>query len=307
MPLAEQKTSTRVAINNLLFATDFSPAAQTALPYALAIARHYGSVLHAAHIISDLRVLSRPQGDLQTFESISAAEKHEALQSLNNLAPELEECEHRIHVRSGNVADVLSEIILKEHIDLLVVGTHGRSGLGKFVLGSTAEKLVRQALCPVLTVGPKASGQVSEEFDTSAQDFRVAEVNITNVLVAVDFTPECLNAAPLAVSLAEEFQACLTLLHVIDQNRPVPCQSILQRLEDLLPSEVGCWCKPRTIVKFGEAAERILQTALECQADVIVLGVKAAKARMRAMTHLPWSTAHKVIANASCPVLTVRN
>jgi nucleotide-binding universal stress UspA family protein len=155
------------------------------------------------------------------------------------------------------------------------VGTQGRSGLGKFFLGSTAEELVRQAPCPVLTVGPKASGHVREEFDASAQDFRVAEINISDVLFAIDFT--------------------------------VPCQLVLQRLEDLLPSEVGCWCKPETIVKFGEAAERILQTASERQANVIVLGVKAAKAHMGAVTHLPWSTAHKVIANAPCPVLTVRS
>jgi nucleotide-binding universal stress UspA family protein len=308
MPLAEQKTTTRVALNNVLFATDFSGAAQAALPYALAISRHYGSTLHSVHVIPDFNVLVHPQAvDPVTFEAAYEAEKREALEHMRDLTSELQEVPHSTYIRRGRVWDAVSEIIAEQHIDLLVVGTHGRSGLGKLLLGSVAEELLRQAACPVLTVGPKASGGIREELDETTEDVRSADVELKQIICAVDFSPESLAAAPFAVSLAEEFQACLRLLHVIDQNRPVPGQLVLQRLENLVPTEVAFWCRPETIVKFGEAAEKILQAASECRAELIVLGVRAAKAHLGAATHFPWSTAHKVIAGAPCPVLTVGN
>jgi len=127
---------------------------------------------------------------------------------------------------------------------------------------------------------------------------------------ATDFSPESLAAAPFATSLAQEFQARLTLLHVIEKigdldptSRPI--DHALQRLESLVPAEAGLWCSTKPSVQYGPPAERILQAALDCKADVIVLGVRAAAGHLGAATHLPWATAHKVIAHAHCPVLTI--
>ncbi len=72
-----------------------------------------------------------------------------------------------------------------------------------------------------------------------------------------------------------------------------------------MPEEASLWCSPRSSVQFGPPADCILQEALDSKADLIVLGVRAAAGHLGAATHLPWATAHKVIAQAHCPVLTI--
>lgn len=308
MPVAEQKISTRISLKNIMFATDFSTFAEAALPYAVAIARHYGSRLHAAHVIPDFNILVNPQAiDPITFQSAYEAEKRAALEKIRALAPHLQGTDHHTYVRHGNVWNELSEIISQQHIDLLVLGTHGRTGLGKLIMGSVAEQVVRQCPCPVLTVGPNVSSQVKEEFDEATKDVRIADIELKQVIFAVDFNPESLAAAPFAFSLAEEFQARLGLVYVIQRDLPTPIRLVWQRLEDLVPKEAALWCKPEKIVEFGTAAERILESASERSADLIVLGVRSAKTHLASATHFPGSTAHRVIAGASCPVLTVRS
>ena len=79
----------------------------------------------------------------------------------------------------------------------------------------------------------------------------------------------------------------------------------LQRLEKLVPEEASLWCSPRPVVQIGSPADCILQEALDTRADLIVLGVRAASGNLGAATHLPWATAHQVIAEAHCPVLMI--
>jgi len=307
MPLAEQKASTRISLKNVLFATDFSAVAQAALPYAVAISRHYGSTLHAVHVIPDFNILVHPQAvDPVTFEFAYEAEKRAALKHMRVLVPDLLSINHHMYIRHGGIWDALSEIMSQQQIDLLVLGTHGRRGLSKLITGSVAEELVRLAPCPVLTVGPKVSGVVKEEFDEALQDIRPAEIELKQIIFAMDFNPESLAAAPFAISLAEEFQARLGLVYVIPKDLPTPSRQVLQRLEHLVPAEAALWCRPENLVKFGKPAEQILQCASERSADLIVLGVRSAKAHLGSATHFPWSTAHRVIAGASCPVMTVR-
>ena len=308
MPLAEEKTTTRISLKNILFATDFSAFARAALPYAIAISCHYGSKLHAVHVIPDFNILVHPQAvDPVTFESAYEAEKRAALEQMRALVPDLQGIDHDTYIRHGNVWGAISEIISQQHIDLLVLGTHGRSGLGKVIMGSVAEELVRQAPCPVLTVGPRASGLVKEEFDEAAQDICPAEIELKQIIFAVDFNPESIAAAPFAISLAEEFQAQLGLVYVIPRDLPTPSRLVLQRLEDLVPPEAALWCRPENIVKFGAASEQILQCASERCADLIVLGARSAETYLGSATHSPWSTVHRVIASAKCPVLTIRS
>jgi nucleotide-binding universal stress UspA family protein len=302
-----EKTDTRVSLKNVLFATDFSATAQAALPYALAISRHYGSMLHAVHVIPDFDILVHAQAsDPVTFEKAYDAEKCVRLEQMRDLGPDLEEVAHRTHIRHGKVWEAVSHIISAQDIDLLVLGTRGRGGIEKLVMGSVAEELLRQARCPVLTVGPKASGRVKEEFDAAADDIRVVDLELRQILLALDFNPASLRAAPFAISLAEEFQARLGLLYVIEHAQLSPRQLILERFEELLPAQSSLGSRPEKIVKCGSVPDEILAGAAECQADMIVLGVRAAKAPLTGATHFPWSTAHRVIANADCPVLTVR-
>jgi nucleotide-binding universal stress UspA family protein len=180
------------------------------------------------------------------------------------------------------------------------MATHGREGLGRFILGSVAEDVFRQVPCPVLTVGPKVTAQV-----IGGPEFR-------QILFATNFGPESLAAVRYAVSLAQEFGTGLTLLNVMDEKDfepPADPQVVLQnrmdRLHKVIPSDAEPWREPDFVVEFGKASEQILNVAQERNADLIVLGAKFA-AHGGAATHVASATAHTVVSHATCPVLTVR-
>lgn len=306
MPALEHKTNTRILLNNVLYATDFTTASGEALPYALAICRHYESTLHAVHVLPEFDAWVHAEAvNPVTLESACEAKSRDALGRMRQLSPELESAPHHMYVRRGKIWDVVSKIVDEQHIDLLVAGTHARERIGKLQIGSVAEEMLRQSPCPVLTVGPKARGRVKEEFDNTGKDVRPAEIELKNIIFATDFSSESYAALPLAISLAEEFQAKLGLLHVIRDEGDAPIQLAIERLERLVPEEARLWCRPETIVKFGSADEKIRETAVKFNADLIVLGIHSATDHLGAATHFPWSVAHRVIANAQCPVLTV--
>ena len=182
-----------------------------------------------------------------------------------------------------------------------MLGTRGRSGVAKFFLGSVAEEIFRQAPCPVLTVGP---------FTPGGPAWGGA---ITEIVYATDFSPESVAAAAHAISLAQEFQARLTLMHVIANEAPgdllLPGELVKateQHLRNLVPPEAELWCEPRFVVEQGSPAEKILEVAKHHSADLIVLGMHKPSGFPGADTHLPIAIAHKVISRAPCPVLTVR-
>jgi nucleotide-binding universal stress UspA family protein len=171
------------------------------------------------------------------------------------------------------------------------------------VLGSVAEEIFRQASCPVLTVGPNTT--------TTAAGKKPGEV--TRILFATDFSPGSNAAAPYAVSLAQECQAYLTLLHVIGEPKPGKLvkpadlvHSYSQLLHKLVPAEPDLWSVPEYVVEKGDPAQKILEVAARTGAELIVLGVRQPSGFPGAATHLPIATAHKVVSHATCPVLTIR-
>jgi nucleotide-binding universal stress UspA family protein len=135
---------------------------------------------------------------------------------------------------------------------------------------------------------------------------------VSNILYANDLSPESLVAASYAISLAQEYKAHLTLLHVIapqgtgDLVAPHELMASSERLiRNMVPVEARLWCEPRYLVEEGDPAAKILETAERMRADLIVLGVRRTS-NLGAATHLPGATAHKVVTQATCPVLTVR-
>ena len=309
MLVVEPGTNTRVSLKNVLFATDFSSVAEGALAYALAICRHYGSMLHATHAIPEVNILVKAETVApDILDSGYETIRRDAIERMMHLSPALENIPHHIYVRRGNVWNVLSEIITKEHVDLVVLGTHGRTGLGKLLMGSVAEEILHQAPCPVLTIGPRACGGLRQEFQPDGKELAPEEIEFREIIFATDFSPESVAATRFAISLAEEFQARLGLLHVIeehDRDQPSPTDWALERLERLVPEDAALRCKPAIVIKFGSPAECILKAAAERNADLIVLGVRPA-AHLGIAAHLTRGTTHKVVAHSCCPVLTVR-
>ena len=307
----QEQTPRTMALKNVLFATDFSATSDAALPYATAICRRFGSTLHSAHVLSDASLLMMTGGvDYVSMSTIYEDAHTEAKEKLEQISARVEGIPHNNHVRHGQVWKNLSGIIAENDIDLIVVGTHGRTGLGKLLLGSVAEDILRHASCPVLTVGPKVSGRNKlPAFQDRARDLAPVELDLRQIVFASNFTPNSALIARTAVSLAEEFRARLTLVHVIEDyiqlgSRPGPIEDGVRRLLYLIPSNAALQYTPETVLEFGPAAERILKVAGERESDLIVLGARASAEV--GTTHLPWSTAHHVIANAHCPVLTIR-
>jgi nucleotide-binding universal stress UspA family protein len=310
---AESHTSqtTALSVKNVLFATDFSASSEAALPYATAICRHFGSTLHTAHVLSDASILMMTGGvDYVSMSTIYEDAHTEASEKLDQISARLQGMPHHSYVRHGQVWENLAGIVRDEEIDLIVLGTHGRTGLGKLLLGSVAEDILRHAPCPVLTVGPKVFGRAKlPEFQSRGRDLAPLELELRQILFATNFAQNSALVAQEAISLAEEFRARLTLLHVIEDytqlgSRPGPIEDGIRRLHDLIPKNAALQYAPETLLEFGSASDCILKAAAEREADMIVLGARASIEV--GTTHLPWSTAHHVIAGANCPVLTIQ-
>lgn len=297
MKLAD--ATARVSLKNILFATDFSQPSEQALPVARAIARGYGSKVFAVHVLTPA---AYPPVPPETAAATAAAVEEYVEGEMQRIESQLAGLPHETVIeRDIAVWPALRRVIKDQSIDLLVLGTHGRTGAQKLLMGSVAEEIFRQSPVPVLTIGPRVRTSVHG----GAQFHRV--------LLATDFTPESLAAAPYAISLAQENQARLTLLYVVpleggshaEKGKVEPVAALLYRLGELVPADAELWCHPETILEYGNPAERILAAARERGADLIVIGVRGARGHLGAATHLERATAHKVVAGADCPVLTV--
>ena len=298
-------------LRSVLMATDLSPTSAKPLHHALAIARHYGAKLYVAHVVSPAAYL---MAGPEALELAYQGASDEAQQLQRDLLDDgsLNGLDHTFIIRSGLVWEELQAIILQKQVDLVVVGTHGRRGIEKVLLGSIAEQVFRDASCPVLTVGPH-----------SYQDRRVdLPGEIRTYLFATDFGEASLRALPQAVSLANQTNARLILLHVVPaapvphipgwytsseimsmrENARITCAL---RLEQLMPRDEEMPIESEFVVQFGIPSEKILQVALDKRAELIILGLRHASLAS-AISHKPWATAYEIVRGAGCPVLTVR-
>lgn len=286
---------TRITLKNILFATDFSQAAGAAAPIAIQIARRYGAKVYGVHVNRfDDYTAAAPSA----WAAMAERAEKETREDAGRLNEQLQSIEHEVVIGEGNLWEVLSNMIQQKEIDLVVVGTRGRTGFGKTLLGSVAEQILRQSPCPVLTVGPHVNPW-SDEY-----------VKMREILYATNLSTDAPVAAPYAISLAQENQAHLVLLHVIEDPKagdlvdsPEVTDLKERKLQQLVTEQAGLWCEPTYIVEQGPAAEKILDVAKRRPTDLIVLGARSAKGLA---THMNIGTVHKVVSQAKCPVLTVR-
>jgi nucleotide-binding universal stress UspA family protein len=287
----------RVAISKIMVTTDFSEVSDRALDYALALARRYDARIYLAHVISpDPFQFAEPQLAQATYEKVRQAAEEGITDIL--ISGKLRGVPHEVLMEEGNVWPSLEALAVKNEIDLIVTGTHGRGKVQKLLIGSVAEEIFRKADCAVLTVGPAVINPNAKEVD------------FNHILFATDFGPGAEKAAAYAFSLAQEHNATLTLLHVIESAAAYTEESVARqrelnvtRMKQLMPAGSENWCKPEFRTTFGAAVEEILIAARESKADLIVMG---AKARKSLAGHAPLTIAYNVVTKATCPVLTVR-
>jgi len=292
------QTKTRISLKNILYATDFSPAAAAALPYVKGLSKQYGATAHAVHVrMPATYPIVGPEMMPQVIEAAEEQAKFEAQQLHEMLAG----IPHDVAVTEGVLWPTITDMIREKNIDLVVIGTRGRTGVGRTLLGSVAEEIFRRAPCPVLTVGPHISQDTARRLE------------MREILYATDFSPESLTALPYALSLAQEHQARLTVLHVTAEPEVGELvhagnyiESTKRRLAELVPAEIKAWCEPNFRVEQGPVAKKILEVATAIGADLIVLGIDGSPGHRGTSSHRFRPTAHYVVTQAECPVLTVR-
>ena len=292
--------SKRIALKNILFLTDFSEPSGTALQYASMIARAYGAKVTALHVMVP-SIYTYMAGEMSG--SVLDAEDDTAQKEMGRVQAELAGLPNEVIIRRDTaVWPSLTKFLHEREVDLIVLGTHGRTGLRKVIFGSTAEEVFRRTTVPVLTVGPAVRRPVH-----NGAQFQC-------VLLATDFNSVSSIAASYAMSLAQENQSRLVLLHVLPapklgkSNRSVALSvaEALHRVEDLLPRDAELWCRPEPVVEHGKPGAQILATAERCVADLIVLGVRGMERFAERSARADRAIANEIIAHASCPVLTLR-
>jgi nucleotide-binding universal stress UspA family protein len=282
-----------IQIRRILYATDFSEGAWRAFPLVTALARHYHVQLFAVHVCPPPDIPGAP-------EVISALERQHESEAASEMAKLLRltnssQLSAKTLVKTGDPVQELDRIVHDENIDVAVLSTHGRVGLRHLVMGSVAEALFRRLSCPVLSAGPFLSRQFSEP------------VEIRNILFPTDLSEESRAVFPYLVSLAHEYGAVITVLHVLppetarNPEAELLAEPLRREMMHMFSPEIGLRCKAQFVIEAGDAAERILARAGE--ADLIGLGIRKAS---EITTHFRSTVTYRVLLNAGCPVLTYR-
>jgi nucleotide-binding universal stress UspA family protein len=288
------QTVTDISFKNILFLTDFTEASEAAFAYGLGLARHYGATLYPAHACNP--VVPSETATPQFMDAV-----------LENSRRQLDKLTKQVDSEGVALSPLFAEGLIEtafpkwinEHgIDLVIVGTHGRRGLQRFLMGSTAEFVFRNAPCPVLTVGPHVALRPYKGFSAD------------NILFPTDLGPHAEFAATYAFSFAHEKHAHLTFMHVVSldeafqRDRGELLSAARRKLDRFVPSDANQWCVPETKVEIGDPALELVGYAEKERPDLIVLGLPHDKTFN---SHFRTGVTYKLVSSAPCPVLTIRD
>ncbi|HUS19619.1 MAG TPA: universal stress protein [Terriglobales bacterium] len=296
-----------LGLQTIMFATDFTRASASAAQYASLLARRHGSTLLSVHVVRQ-ESLPADVGPYVPNERGSFEERQ-----MKAWAKQLEVFGvwHEELMATGDVGGNLCAIIEKRNVDLLVMGTHGRKGAAKLLLGSVAEEVARKVKCPVLVLGPEVSFRRWGRRNRDPEPIEEDETRLTRILLATNFSSGTFAVTQQTLALAEADHSEVTLLHV----RPAPASEQIKNNEvqsqlDVYVNRLAKLVSPEDEVRFdleyaverGDAADNILSAAEQRWSDLIVMGARNAEQHPVAATHFS-SVLSKVIRRASCPVL----
>lgn len=288
-----------LTFKNILHLTDFSACSDAALTWAVSMARANGAKLSVLHVvIPDALVHLTPDSPTVALD----IQEEWAQKEMQRFEAQLSELPHKTMViRGTDVWSAVEAKLKKLESDLIVLGTHGRTGLSKMLMGSVAEKVLRSSAVPVMTVGPAVPRE------------RGSDGKFHRVLLATDFAAGSAEAAGYAIAFAQRDEAELVLLHACKKSgrsskgAELSVAEAMHRLHETIPCADSLRHRPEALVEYGdgEAGAQIVEVAKRKKADLIVMGIRAAGS-LFAATHFEVGTAHNVVAEAPCPVLTVK-
>lgn len=285
------------ALESIIYATDFSPCSQKAGDYATLMAKKFDAELIAAHaflltaLAMEVEVEAGPQAKSSQRKELETA-LAEAMQQFGKGVRRASAA-----LVEGDPREAIPRLAMERAPSLIVLGTKGRGRLDRTIVGSVAERILRAANGPSLTVGPEVPPCDPER------------VGFRRILYATGLSPAAAQGATYAVAMAKAFGATLDVLHVVrsdDRADPVRFSEVQKQFEaivgELVPNEAKALVKPRALVEVGTAHTRILEHLKNGQYDLLVLS-------LRKSSHL-WlqsrlSGAFHIIANAPCPVMTM--
>ena len=284
----------RMALRNILVATDFSECSTRAVTYALGIARRYEAPLHLFHWIDPTPYNFLAPDTVQRTADDARRELEQLALNLRDRGT-ASDIQIKVVVETGDLVATLSLAASDLDLGLIIVGTHGRTGWRKAALGSVAEVVIDKAPCPVLSVGP------------SADRTRIQKSGPERILLAIEACSNSQLARSYAFSLVRKYRSGLTVVDVIE-NRHGRVLAEVSQLEwrEAEPSNTALEktsVKPEQLpTEIGTESDLILQVADQTAADLIVLDVPEA----HKFTHRFVSTSsYRVVCSAPCPVLTV--
>jgi len=257
--------------------------------------------LFLQHVLYSLKPLPLDNFYTDSYERICQQLRADAEEKLQQFA----ECHARTEIRpqcfvqDGWVTDLILSQAEERAANLIVMGTHGLRGIDRLMLGSVTERVLRRARCPVLAVRKPAHHVISSVHDPEP-------VHLRKMLLCTDFSDHAHRASEYAVSMAKEYGAELTLLHVLeDMPRSTDLESaekVAKQMEESIVPKAREGCIVKVMVRIGKPYQQIIQLALEAQTDLVVMGVHG---RGALDTAIFGSTAYRVIQLGPCPVLAV--
>lgn len=297
----------RVQFKNILCATDFSDFSNQTVNYGVALAKEFGARLIICHVIdlSSVAIYGEFQLDPVGQQNRIIEDANEQLEALTGDQP----VEWEPLITVGKPADEIIRAVEEKDIDLVISATRGRSGIKRLILGSVTERLMLTLPCPLLVLR-------SPEHDLAKVPEKA--IRLKKILVGCDFSPDSGQALSHALSLAQEFEAELHLVNVIEATaqpnflkaEPSASEEIQadfrqlldRKLKDLVPADARHWCTPQTSILEGQPYEELAKYAEAKGIDMIVMGIRG-HGLMKSL--FLGSTTDRVVRRAPCPVLSV--
>ena len=291
-----------IKVDRILCPTDLSTQSDEALRYAVALARTYQAKLFLLHCSEqDFSTAETDEEKLQTKMNrlfVESLVPHLGLATINEL-----DWHGLLRPNVHHIGNAIVREAIVQQIDLIVMRSRRRPRAA-VLLGSTAETVCRNSPCPVLVTHPLEREWVS---------MSSGEIDLNRILIAHDFSRDSETALNFGISLSQEYQAQVHLMHVLATNgheEPELAWSsstnssaytiTARKLQDALPKEVHLWCKFVNVVRCGEVHEEILSYAKEHEIDLICMGVSGSDWTIGTLLG---SNVDRVLREAPCPVL----
>jgi len=292
-------------IKLILCPIDFSEFSVSAYQHALSVAEHYQAKLVAQHIVElwrhpDAGFVASAELYEEYIQALRESGKKQLQEFVENHTHD--EIQPELLVQVGVAADSILSFAQLQKADVIVMGTHGRRGFDRLMLGSVTDRVMRRAPCPVLAA--------SKPHDSVAAGKERGHVHhLSRILFCADFSENSERALKYAISATAEYDAELTLLHVLE-GAPSLAKTeeamavAAERLDKLIPPDGRKTLKIKTAVRIGKTYAQIIQLAEEAQIDLVTMGVRGRGALDVAVFG---STTYRVMQLGSCPVLAVRS